>query len=275
MRSIEPAHLSDEELVAYADGEATDDRRLRAEAHLAGCAPCRARVAESVEVARLLRRRYPLVRDPAAWGAFSARLTAAERRRGWAPRAALAAAALALLLVTAFSFADQPATLVPDRVTRLAMDGVRRVVPGKDEPVPVRRIAASVPGVGAPPFRAVVPSRLPLGLVQVERSTPAVDRLELLYRNDAGLAVLLAESPADGAPPAVPSGLAGFVTVSVGGTDVLVISDPRPQAVAGMLWNRRGVRFELLVTEAPGGGLLMADAERLVEVLTAAQDSIP
>ena len=53
----------------------------------------------------------------------------------------------------------------------------------------------------------------------------------------------------------------------VGDAAVLVLADPRPGAVAGLLWARRGVGFGLLVLEAPTGGLALTDAERIVEAL--------
>lgn len=258
MRRAEAEHLSDGDIAVADDHDLDPGRRAAIDAHLRGCSHCRQRLAESRHIGALLRRRYPVAHDPGAWEAFAGRLAERERRRAGGPRALLAAAPLLALLV-------------------LLVAGVQvwRASLGAGEPTPLRHVAESRPGVGALPFAAVEPGRLPLGLARAERSTPAADRLELLYRNGDGLAVLLAESPATGPPPAVPPSEAGQTRRTIGGAEVLVLNDPRPRAAVGALWDRRGVRFELLVTEAPPGGLAVEDIERVVAALADAQDAAP
>lgn len=255
--AVRSEHLSDEELAVAGDRDLAGSDRARIGAHLASCAECRRRLAASEQASRLLHARYPTVQNPGAWETFAHRVAAEERRRAPGPRLVPAAGLLALLLIVFVGTVQ-----------------IQRATFGGGEPEPLRHVATTQPGLGPLPFAAVEPPRLPLGLVQVERSTPAADRLELLYRNAAGLAVLLAETPigaADG--PDIATGPAGNATVSVRDATVLVLRDPRPSAVAGLLWDRRGVRFELLITESPPDGLVEADAARIVEALMAAQDA--
>lgn len=127
--------------------------------------------------------------------------------------------------------------------------------------------------MGALPVAAVEPEHLPFGLVKTERSTPAADRLELLSHKEARTAILLAESATGAAPPEVPAAEAGQAVITAGGPAVLVPNDPRPRAVAGALGDRRGVRFALLVTEAPAGGIALTDLRQIVEALAPARDA--
>lgn len=257
IRSARSHHLSDEDVVVYGDHDLDASRRARVEAHLRVCADCRERLAASDRISRILRSSLPVVGDPKAWQTFIDRARSEdERRRADRPRMAAWVGPLVLLLLL------------------LASLWIQGAWQGGNEPTPLHHVATTQPGVDLLPFAATEPLRLPLGLTQVERSIPSSDRLELLYRNEAGLAILLAESPTDAVgPPVVPEGVAGQVTVVIRDTTVLVLNDPRPPAVAGLLWNRRGLRFELLVTEAPPAGLARLDAVRIVETLVAAQDA--
>lgn len=214
-------------------------------------------IGDDRQLGELLRRRYPPLRDSRAWDRFTVRLAEAERRRSTWPGAALGTAPLLLFVLVLVAGLQ-----------------VWRASLGDAGPTPLRHVSPSRAEVGLLPFPAVEPEQLPIGLVKAERSTPAADRLELLYRNAAGTALLLAESPADvTAPPTVPASEFGQARVQVGDAAVLALNDPRPEAVAGALWDRRGVRFELLVIAAPPAGFSVADTARIVEALAAAQDS--
>jgi len=59
-------HLSEEDIVAYADGGAEEQRRDASALHLDGCPLCRQRVVDFRAVGQLLRASYPLVDDPGA-----------------------------------------------------------------------------------------------------------------------------------------------------------------------------------------------------------------
>lgn len=255
--AVDADHLSDDELAVAGDRDLEPARRARIGAHLAACPDCRRQLVATRQPSRLLQARYPAVPNRGAWEAFADRVPDSERRRASAFNPIPAAGLLALLL------------LIVVGAVRL-----RQSMGGDDLQEPLRHVAPSRSGLGPLPFPPVEPPRLPLALVRVERSTPAADHLELLYRNDVGLAILLTQSPIGGTgPPEAPEGPAGQTVVAVGDAPVLVLNDPRPGAVAGLLWDRRGVRFVLLVTETPAEGLPQADAVRIVEALMVTQNA--
>ena len=145
-----------------------------------------------------------------------------------------------------------------------------------------------------PSFAAVAPVDLPLGLTRVERSAPRQDQLQLVYRNTGGLEIRLLQAPAGPGMVAMMPG--AEETVTIGDIEALGIRGGRSgQEVIGLVWERAGVVFELMVvgSEAPGGPLPAAgdagsapngppaaggalltieDARRIVEALAAEQD---
>lgn len=70
-------HLSEGDLVAYADGDAVGDRWERVGAHLATCPACRGRLEEFRRAGALLRERYSLMDDPQARADISVRTSGA------------------------------------------------------------------------------------------------------------------------------------------------------------------------------------------------------
>ncbi|MDP9368653.1 MAG: zf-HC2 domain-containing protein [Chloroflexota bacterium] len=95
----EPCPLTDEDLVAYADGELAEAHRSLLEAHLAVCSVCQCRLAAFRETGRLLRENTPLIDDPASRATIRMRCVARsdQRRAAW-PNPGLAALALLLFL---------------------------------------------------------------------------------------------------------------------------------------------------------------------------------
>jgi hypothetical protein len=84
-------HISDEELVRYADGELSSKRRAEVEAHLEACWDCRARMEEiQTAIARFVRNHHaefdaqlPLVAGPRALLRAKLMELASELRTGW------------------------------------------------------------------------------------------------------------------------------------------------------------------------------------------------
>lgn len=239
-------HLTDEEIVVADDHDLDPARRAAIDAHLGGCAGCRDRLAESRAIGRLLRAhsRRSAAPSDAAWDRLAPRLAAAPARTARWSRA------LAALLV-------------------IAVVGLALLLP-RPRPDPPMTPAS----VGSLPFAPAEPARLPLDLSLVGRSTPAPDRLELRYRSDAGLALLVVQQPAAAAvaQPTDIVGSAGESTITVRGTAVHLLNDPWPQTVAAMDWRRSDVRFDLLVTDTPPGGLPLSDAEAIASALIATQE---
>ncbi len=98
-RQADPCALAGEDLVAYADGELGEDRRLQVEAHLRVCSACRRRLATFRETGLLLREKTPRIDDPAGRAAIRARCLASDnRRRPAGPHLGVAMLTLSLLL---------------------------------------------------------------------------------------------------------------------------------------------------------------------------------
>lgn len=266
-------HASGEDLVAYADGYLAGRRRAAVEGHLRACPRCRARLRAFQEVDRLVREGVAPVDDPGVLAALRARMEAGDPARpGSRHRPAAALVPLVLLLaVLAWPLASA-AGFPLGELLRFGPVPSQRGQGGEGAVVEVTGVTSPGAGDHNLAFRAVEPGRLPLALERVERSVPEAGRLELLYRSENGLAVLLAQTRVGDAVVALDPRWAGEVII-VGGTEVLVLPDPRPGLVAGLVWARAGVAFELLVTEPPPQGLAAADAAGIVEALAAAQDA--
>lgn len=277
VRWIGSRHVPGEELVAYADGYLGWDHRQIVDEHLQACNRCRDRLRGFDEVGRIIQEGAPLADDPSGRAALHARLAAGDwstttSRQRPSARLLVAASSVVLLLVLLAWPLASAAGFPLSGFLRFGGVAVRYFQPGGDGVTVMRGVATPRAASPDPAIGFVAPDRMPLGLELAERSAPGADQLELLYRNRAGLAVLLSQVPtAAGAVRLAPS--PGQEVVRVRGVAVLRLADPRPDAVAGMLWEREGVTFELLAIEPPPDGLGEADAGRIVEALMAAQDA--
>lgn len=139
------SHVDDGTLHAYLDGELTAVERERADAHLAGCEACRARLAEEgalIERASLiLSHALPAVASPPPLGALR------RRRAAWRPPLPLLWAATVLLALGIGWYAHDLGT----RPRRMTLSPSQR--PVADRPAP-----ASAPQTRAP---APVPAPAP------------------------------------------------------------------------------------------------------------------
>lgn len=284
LRVTKPCRLQPEELVAYQDATLPPGRREIVETHLTACRHCQERLATFREVDDIIQRHAIPVEDFEPWRAdLHARLRReADRRQGplgWMKRVVplRRSAVVRLLVATLVVLAVLPPATQADfplgHFVRFAEVEIKQRLP-LDEQRPVRHVAPSDPSGVQPSFGFVAPAELPLGLVRVEQSTPDADHVEVLYRNEAGVAILLTELPA--ATGMVTLEPTGTDLVTVRGTTVLVVRDTRPDAVAALTWERDGVFFDVMVIEAPtggNGGFKQADALQVVEALIEAQDA--
>lgn len=267
-----------EDLIAYADGYLAGARRELVEAHLRVCAHCQDRVAAFREVDRIIREGAPLVDDSAGRVALHAALLTQQARRPvvpWPLRRSIITASLLLLLAGLLTWPISSRAGVPlGRFIDFGPVRVERSVSsGRDAPA-LLHVATAGPSPAALIFSAVEPPVLPLGLKRVERSTPTQDRLELLYRNGLGMAVLVQQTPARANVVSLDTSSGEHGVTLVAGIEVLWLADPQPGAVSWLFWEREGVFFELMMTESPPDGLLLTDAERIVESLATAQDAV-
>jgi hypothetical protein len=269
----QPCTLPAEDLIAYADGYLSGGRRELVEAHLVACPHCRERLAAFRDVDRLLQEGTPLSDDPEGRAEIRTRLERADRPRRPVSRLLAAPVLVALLALVLFAG--------PGAVTEAAFPLGRFITFGNlgfsssdEESTAVAHVAPSDPSVLTLPFRTVEPAALPFDLVLAERSTPDPDRLELLYRNGDDLALLVIQSPAE--PGMITIDAPSTETHLVQGSTVLMVMDPRPDAVALFVWERQNVFFEVAVLEAPTGaygGLEKSDALEIVAALIVAQDA--
>lgn len=272
-----------EELVAWLDETLPSGRREIVAAHLAACRHCQERLATFQEVDRIIKDQAITVDVSMQRRAdLRARLHEADRRAGKSPRdmlwslsrppliaRLLAPVLLLLLLLPVVSQADFPLS----HFVRFGEVETTRELP-PDQQVAIRHVAPSDPHVPPPSFPVVAPLELPLGLVRVEQSVPAPEQVELLYRNGDDVALLFFQAPAD--IGMVKLERAGTEIVTIRGTPVLLLNDPRPDAVSALTWERDGVFFNVLVLEAPTGkygGWKHADALQVVEAMMMAQDA--
>ncbi len=276
--------LKPEELIAYQDGTLPVGRGEIVEAHLIACPCCQERIAAFREVDNIIRQlAIPSAEFEQGRAGLRDRLRREDSQRqrssAWLMRAVplrrpvfvrpLVALLVALAPVPVTTRADFPL----DTFVRSAEVEIKeRLSP--DEQRPVQHVAPSDPAVSRASFQPVAPAALPLGLVRVEQSTPSADRVEVLYRSEAGIAILVSESPVG--TGAVTLDSLGIDLASVRDTDVVITRDTRPDAVAALVWERGDVIFNVLVIEAPTGGtggFKQADALQVVEALIEAQDT--
>lgn len=271
LSSPDQPHLSEDDLAAATEPESrSPDRRQAIAAHLSSCPDCRRRLTEMREVRALLRHRYQAVHNPRAWDSFTIRELERKRRR--TDRFQVALATAALLAVLAVLVIAQPGRRPP--LSGVTDAPSHPVAPATPTPFVLRGVAPSDPAVSAIAFTAVEPSLLPFDLAQTQRSILSSNYLELLYENESGLAILIAQSPVGSTPPpSVKVGEAGESTIVVDDTTIQVLNDPWPETVSTMFWERDGLRFELLVTGTPPYGLSRLDATQIAEALFASQDN--
>lgn len=280
-----PCRLQPGELIAYQDGSLPMGRREIVEAHLAACNHCQERMATFRDTDRIIQEYAVIAKLPEqSRAALRTRLQKeADSRAGRSehlhlrfislPQSLVARLLVALLVLL---LALPPATQAGfplGRFVHFAEVEVKERLPFEEQEV-IRHVAPSDSNISAPSFDTVAPAELPFGLVRVEQSVPDPKRLELLYRNDADVALLVTQLPAE----------EGFLTLEregteitvIDGTDVLILKDPRPDTVAALFWERDGVVFNVMVIEAPTGkygGWKREDALRVVEALIEAQDA--
>lgn len=271
--------LRPEELVAYLDGTLPVGRREIIEAHLVACRSCQERLATFREVDTIIQEQA-LTPDTSMWRRTRLRDRLQQEairptnRRLFSQLSLNRAVTLLvpLLLLLVLLPAVGRAGFPLSHFVRFAeVEITEKLSP--DEQEAIRHVAPSGSDVSGPSFPVVAPPELPFGLALVEQSTPDDERVELLYRNDSGVALLVTQLPAkDGL---VTLERDGTEVATVRDTDVLIVRDPRPGAVAAFTWERDGVFFDVLVIEAPTGGyggFKRADALQVVEALMEAQD---
>lgn len=281
----DPCRLDPGMLVAYRDGTLPVGRREIVEAHLIACHHCQERLAIFDDVDRMIQTQaappaFPKLRREE----LHARLRKkASRQAGvrhyllcLAPRShPLARLIVALLVLLAILPAATQAGFPLGRFVHFAEVEITQVLPLEAQN-PVRHVAPAAPSTTSPLFRTVVPADLPLGLMQVEQSRPNSERVETLYHSHDGVAILVAETPAETGQVTLDAITADLSIVR--GTQVVYLRDPRPDAVSALFWERDGVFFDVMVIEAPSGtrgGLKQTDALLVVEALMEAQDAIP
>lgn len=265
----------DEDLVAHADGYLTGARRELVEAHLTVCPSCQERLQTLHDVDMILQEHAVLTDDAAARATLRRRLAHEAYRLPRHRRHPLRLAATVALLL-AIALITWPATranagLRLGRFVHFTTIQVHHLLPGADQK-PLALATTSVPATL--PFPPVEPLQLPSGFARVQRATPTVLRLELLYQDATGQAFLLSESPARPEVLSIQQG-GNEEILAVQGTEVLWLKDPRADAVAGLVWERKGVIFELFVTQSQTGGqggLRLKDGVAIVQALMEEQD---
>lgn len=278
-----PCRLQSGELIAYQDGTLPVGRREIVEAHLAACDHCQERLSAFCDTDRIIQENALTTELPEqSRAALRTKLQQeADSRAGWSrhqslislPQSLVARLLVALLVLLVTLPPAAQAGFPLGHFVHFAEVEIKELLP-LDAQEPIRHVAPSDSSISAPSFDTVAPAALPLGLVRVEQSVPDPERLELLYRNQTGVVILVTQLPA--ADGMVTLEEAGTERAFVGGTDVLIVTDPRPGTVAALFWERDGVFFDVLVTEAPPGaygGLKRADALTIIEGLMDAQDN--
>lgn len=279
----QPCRLKADELIAYQDGTLTAGRREIVEAHLSACDHCQQRMADFRDVDRIVQESAIPPTMPDQWRAelltrlhqesrchpVSRYLTFPLRLPGFIPVKLLVVVLLVLATLPTMTEAGFPlgdfvhfgkievtATLPPDQVHA------------------IHHVRPSDPDASPPSFDVVAPAKLPLGLVRVEQSTPKLDHVELLYRDQFDTALLITQLPAESGKVTLEHADTRVETVH--GTPVVINLSIRPDAVSALTWERDGVFFNVLVIEAPMGeygGFKRAGALIVVEAMMDAQDA--
>ncbi len=265
-----------EELILYKDGALQGARGELAEAHLRACPLCRRWMAEFEETGRILREATPPLDDPAGRAAIRA-LVEQEARRRIRPRRTrplpivVAALALALLIALALPWQRSEARPSVGRFFQFVDRGSHRsalvngATPAALPTVIVQPLSPA--GLAALRFTPQRPDTLPLGLQLAEGQIVRGKRLELRYRNDRGLVMLLIQERAEDARYTLTTSRGSFVIMA--GVEVLWQPDPWPDSVAVLTWEQGGVLYSLSPDENPTGPFPLGDARQVVEALLA------
>lgn len=127
---------------------------------------------------------------------------------------------------------------------------------------------------GIPDGRSiVVPDELPLGLSLDGRDEADGDSTLLHYSNDE-LEIRLRQTPVESAEGYISTDSPGYVVID--GVHIAYLEDPRPDAVASMIWERHGVQFSIMTLRAPDGpdgGLHLDNAVAIIRGIFNAQDA--
>lgn len=266
-------HLAGEDLVAVQGGYLTGRRRERVECHLATCVHCRQRLADYREVDRLVRRQPRLAVDPAKKAALFARLREESARPArpwfWRPFLGCAMAVLVLIAVTSWPGISEAGSLLGDFVRF----GEIKVKERFEDPQPLAVPTASmtdspIPDLRFDPFE---PGDLPLGYALVAGESPKPDTLALYFENAVGDTFMLTQGPTKPGLIVVPPNAGDWAT-SIGGSPILVTSDPRPDVTGAVAWERHGIVFMLMTVDEPSGGLPVSNALAIVQAIITAHD---
>lgn len=260
-----------EDLIDYADGLLTGERKATVEAHLRTCFACQRRALSSDDIGRLFRE-HVVGRGPGLEmeEPQPAHVVAAHQRRTVPWRVVFAAAAMLMVLLLAL----EPVTSLADfRLGRFVAfitpgdDGSPANVPGDQEPpgTHVTNLEPSIASIDSLPFSAIMPRELPPDLTLSEHTVSGHGSLEMLYRNDSGITIQLIEVVA-GRPGATVE-IDAVERILVGEDEILLQRDsPSTDSIYRAIWEHEGVLFDLWVADSPTIGLSM---ERIVEIVEA------
>ena len=264
-----------EDIIRYIDGDLYGGRRELVEAHLQHCPYCQRWLAEFEETGRLLREHTPPADSTMARTQIMARISAGagQRRQPHRPRvfAALVTLALALLVALALPWQRSEARPSVGRFFQFVDRGSQRsalvngATPAVLPTVIVRPLSPE--GLAALPFAPQRPDTLPLGLRLVDGQIVRGTRLELRYRNDRGLVMVLTQERAQDANYTLTTSTGQLITI--GGAEVVVQSAPPPDTVAVLTWEDRGTLYSLSADEVPEGPPSLGEARQIVEALLA------
>lgn len=262
--------VTTEELLAYADGSLTGDRRHQIAVHVTNCRHCQERLALSEDIGRLLRATAPVVDDLAGQAALKQRVRqqAAPVPRGRHVYRPLLVG-LVLLLVLASSIAVQSTTDADFRLGRF-VDLIERdqpdVAPDEAGPpgVALDRLDPSTVTEAELVFGPVDPAMLPLGLQLVGMSFPSRDRAELLYESADGVTILVHQQAAEESNTGVRPAQSDRLVVQR--TEVFVERDITG-VVSRMVWEYHQVVFSIIVAETGGRQLTTDDAAAIAAAL--------
>lgn len=273
------------ELVAYREGTLPRGRQEIVQTHLGVCQHCQERVVIFNEVDHIIQTHAGFLAFPKRQRTqLRTRLQQEANRQGRIRRSPRFLGPLSPTIVTKVVVVLCALLAVVPAVTQanFPLSGfvhfadikIKQVLP-LDAQNSVQHVTTDSSDTAFVSSHAVAPAELPLGLVQVERSHPHHERMETLYRNGDDVAILIIEVPAETGRVTLDAKEADLEIVR--GTQVVCLWDPRPSAVSALFWERNGVFFEVIVTEAPlgvRGGLKQSDALLIVEAVMEAQDAV-
>lgn len=262
--------LEREELVAWREGTLDARRSAELAVHIDQCPLCQEQIETAEQVDELFEKSWPLVRDP-----DGERRTIAAiygfRSSGWDGRTLAVALLIAFVLpLVATALLWPPPTGADAGVTGLVNVGrehVGRTVPdgsllGGDELSGISNGRSTI-----------APDELPIGLTLDGREEADGSGAVLYYSNDE-LEIRLRQTPVESADGHISTDSPGYIVID--GVHVAYLEDPRPDAVASMIWERHGVQYSMMTLEAPDGpdgGLHLDDAVAIIRGLFNSQDA--